>query len=65
MVKYATWVSVVWDSAKAKGIGTPSFEESQDVTGLAAEVWNDRKDEIKTASEAEAKEIADDEVVVA
>lgn len=64
MVKYATWVSVVWDSAKSKGLRNASFEESQDVTAVAADVWNDRKQEIQSASKTAARKIADEEVSV-
>lgn len=62
MVKYAEWVSVVWKEARSQGLDDVTFEDSQSVTTVAADIWNDRKDDIKNADTATARQIAGDEV---
>lgn len=64
MVSYHSWVSIVFDTAKSKGAKIESTEDSRPVMSTAAEIWNDRKDELDTASESKAKQIATEEITV-
>jgi hypothetical protein len=64
MVSYQKWTAVCFDVAKSKGLET-SQRASADLVSLAAEVWNDRKEELETATEAEARRVARSEVQVA
>lgn len=64
MVDYSTWVSIVRSTSDRKGADLRQFEENSNVVSLAADVWNDRKAELKSASRTAAEEIADSEVTV-
>jgi hypothetical protein len=64
MVDYSTWVSIVRSEADRKGADLTAFEENSAVVSLAAEVWNDRKAELRSASEQEARTVAEGEVTV-
>jgi len=64
MVDYSTWVSIVRSTSDRKGADLRQFEENSAVVSLAADVWNDRKAELQSASQTAAEEIADSEVTV-
>lgn len=64
MVDYSTWVSIVRSEADRKGADLRRFEENSAVVSLAAEVWNDRKAELRSASRSQAETIAEGEVSV-
>lgn len=63
MVSYQRWTSIAFDVAKQQGadLGT----EQTNVISVAADVWNDRKSELSTATIAEARSIAENEITVA
>lgn len=63
MVEYHEWVSIVFAEAKAQGFEA-SFDENNTVVTVAADVWNDRSAELKTASGSQARKIAGQEVTV-
>lgn len=63
MVEYHEWVGIVFDVAGSKGYEA-SFDGNQEVTSLAAEIWNDRKTELKGFSTRQAREAAQNEVQV-
>jgi hypothetical protein len=63
MVKYETWVSLVHEEARKQGAQS-GFHESQSMVSVAADIWNDRKDEIRSASRHEAENIAAAEIDV-
>lgn len=65
MVEYSTWVSIVRRTARQKGADLSDFQENSNVVSVAADIWNERKNELKQASEGTAEEIATDEVSVA
>jgi hypothetical protein len=54
---------VAFEVAKSKGMQN-SQENSANLISVASEVWNDRKDELSTATVAEAREIAEQELTV-
>lgn len=67
MVTYQKWTSIAYDVAKAKGAnleGTGTQSTNQSLVSLIAEVWNDRKDELSTATVSEAQAIAQQEISV-
>lgn len=64
MVDYSTWVSTVRTEAVAQGADLSDFEANSEVVKVAADVWNDRKQEIQSATGQEAERIAADEVTV-
>lgn len=63
MVKYTKWVSIVFDVAESQGFDS-SFADNSTAVSLAAEIWNDRKQELRSASVSTAREIAGEEVSV-
>jgi len=67
MVSYQRWTSIAYDVAKAKGAqleGSGTQQTNQNLVSVIAEVWNERKSEISTATVAEAKSIARNEISV-
>lgn len=63
MVEYHEWVGIVFDDAKSKGYDA-SFDGNQEVTALAAEVWNEKKVQLSGYNTREAKALAKQEVSV-
>lgn len=63
MVSYQKWTSVAFEVARSKGMQS-SQENSQDLVSVLAAVWRDRKDELSTATVAEARNIAESEIHV-
>lgn len=61
MVTYQTWTSVAFTVAESKGMET-SQENNADLMSVAAEVWNDRKEELSTSTRSQAKQIAESEI---
>lgn len=79
MVAYQEWTQIAFNVAKARGFdparpgrqrtlaGGRSFSKDNpnaQAVAVFAEIWNERKDEIKSASRSEAREIAQDEVTI-
>lgn len=64
MVSYQKWTSIVFDVAKSKGAQFEGISDGQPVVQLASEVWQERKADLNTATDAEARRIAQDEVQV-
>lgn len=64
MVDYSTWVSIVRSEADRQGADLTAFEENSAVVKVAAEVWNDRKGELSSASRTSAERVAGEEVSV-
>lgn len=65
MVEYSQWVGIVRTEAVSQGADLSDFEENSNVVSVAADIWNDRKAELKAATGREAEQIAADEVTVA
>lgn len=63
MVSYQKWTALAFEAARSKGMQS-SQENSQDLVSVLAEVWRDRKDELSTATVAEARDIAESEIHV-
>lgn len=63
MVSYNEWVGIVFDVADSKGAEN-SFEKNASTLSVAAEIWNDRRNEIRPSSESTAIAIAEDEISV-
>lgn len=51
MVTYQKFVSIMFDV-----VGSDSSDESAEIMSIAAETWNDNKDELETATVAEARQ---------
>lgn len=64
MVTYPQFTSVVFDVATAEGAQFDSINDGQAVIKVAADVWQDRKEELQTATLAEARDVARQEVQV-
>lgn len=65
MVSYQTWTSLVFEVAKAEGAQFESIADGAVVIGdVASPVWSERKEELKTATRSEARNIARQEVEV-
>lgn len=67
MVSYQRWTSICYDVARSKGAeldGSGTQSNNQDLVSVIAEVWNERKEEISTATVSEAETIARNEVNV-
>jgi hypothetical protein len=68
MVSYQTWTSIGHDVAKSKGAvltGSGTQRTNQELISVLADVWQDRKEELSTATRSEARAIAEEEVNVA
>lgn len=63
MVTYQKWTSVAFAVAQSKGMES-SQENSADLVSLAATIWQDRKAELSTATESEARSIAVQEISI-
>jgi len=63
MVSYQRWTAIAFDVARSKGMQS-SQENSRDLVSVLAAVWRDRKDELSTATLAEAERIAKEEIHV-
>lgn len=66
MVSYQTFVGLAFDKAEAQGVryssdgsGSP---EARELMSILGDVWSDRKQELKQATEAQAGSILDEEV---
>lgn len=60
-------MSIGYDIAKRKGAdltGEGTQSNNQEMAKLLGEIWNDRKDELSTATVAEAETIARQEIQV-
>lgn len=64
MVSYNEFVGIVFDVAESRGAEN-SFEKNASTLSVAADIWNDRKAELRPASESTARSIAEDEISVA
>lgn len=63
MVSYQRWTEVAFRVARSKGMES-SQENSQALISVVAEVWNDRKSELNTATVSEAESVARQEIDV-
>jgi len=64
MVQYHVWIGAVRAAAKAQGADLRDFEANSNVVSVGADIWNDRKEEIRKANAQEARAIADEEISV-
>lgn len=67
MVTYQKWTSICYEVARQKGAsleGPGTQSENQSLVSVIAEIWNDRKDDLDTATVSEARTIARQEVHV-
>jgi len=65
MVSYQTWTSVAFEVAEEKGAQIKgSGSVATDLISVAADIWNERKDELSTATRSEARQIALQEISV-
>jgi len=64
MVTYQAWTSTVFEVAKQDGAQFENISDGSSVVSIAAEVWQERKGELKTATAAEARDIARQEIQV-
>lgn len=60
MVSYQKWTSLVFEQVP-KSVRQDS---ATDIVSVGADVWNDRKEELRTATIAEARQIAQQEIEV-
>jgi hypothetical protein len=66
MVRYSTWTSIAFDVAKSKGAtftGNPPTAAA-DIISVAAEVWRENPERYKQLTEAQAREVLDQEITV-
>jgi hypothetical protein len=64
MVDYSKWISIVRTEAASQGAELSDFEENSNIVSVGAEIWNDRKQELKNATGREAENIAQEEISV-
>lgn len=67
MVSYQKWTKVAYNVAERKGAditGLGTQENNQVLVSVIAEVWNERKDELDSATVAEARTIAEQEIEI-
>lgn len=63
MVEYEDWISVAFEVADRKGFAS-NFDNNQELVSVAADVWRDRKQELRSASRSQAEAIAANEIHV-
>lgn len=63
MVSYQKWTSIAFEIAREQGM-VSTQETNRDLISVASAVWNDRKPELSTATIAEARLIAREEIHV-
>lgn len=61
MVSYQKWTSIVFDVVREKGGST---SEAETIIEVGSAIWNDRKEELNTATVSEAKNVARQEISV-
>lgn len=64
MVSYQRWTQIAFETAEEQGMRS-SQENSQALISVAADVWNDRKGELQSATIAQARNVAEEEISVA
>lgn len=64
MVSYQRWTSIAFDEARSQGMRS-SQENSQELVSVVADIWNDRKEELSSATVSQARNIAQAEITVA
>lgn len=64
MVSYQKWTQIAFEVARSKGM-VSSQENSQDLISVAADIWQERKDELSACTVANARQIAESEIAVA
>lgn len=64
MVSYQTWTSIVFDVAKSEGARFENINDGAAVVSVAADVWNERGNQLKTATAAQARDVARQEIEV-
>lgn len=67
MVSYQKWTSICFEVARQKGAslqGPGTQEQNQMLVSVVASIWNQRKEDLQTATVAEARSIAQSEISV-
>lgn len=64
MVSYQRWTSIVFDVAQSEGAQIDNIADGSSVISVAAEIWRDRRGELSTATIAEARDVARQEIDV-
>jgi len=64
MVSYQTWTSLLFEEAKKAGAQYSDISDGAETVEVAAAIWNERKNELKRATTAEARNIARQEITV-
>lgn len=63
MVTYQTWTSIAFEVADSKGMES-SQENSAELVSVVAEIWQERKADLSSATRKEAEDIAQEEITV-
>lgn len=63
MVSYQAWTSILFDVVKTSGVEM-SRETASDTVSVGAEIWQDRKADLQSATRQEARRIAGEEINV-
>jgi hypothetical protein len=67
MVSYQKWTAIGYEVARSKGAnleGTGTQSANQELVSVLADIWNDRKSDLSTATVAEARNIARSEISI-
>jgi hypothetical protein len=64
MVSYQAWTSILFEVVKEEGAEFENISDGGEVVSVGADVWQERKTELRTATRAEARDIARQEVSV-
>lgn len=63
MVSYQKFTALAFEVAKRRGMNT-SRENNNQLISVTAEIWNERKDELETATISEARSVLEREISV-
>lgn len=63
MVSYQKWTEIAFEVAQSRGLES-SQDAAAELISVAARIWNSRKQQLETATVAEARQIASDEIQV-
>lgn len=61
MVSYHKWTSIAFEVAKEQGMATTQ-SNNRELISVAADIWNDRKQQLSSATVGEARNVAEREI---
>lgn len=64
MVSYQKWTAIAFEVARSRGMQSSQENSQQLIGAVVAPVWRERRDFLRTATVAEARRVAEDEIAI-